>query len=230
MFEVSVVPEEEKKEKKSLDRSEQGFIVPEGSKNSKLVNSSQNGLELQFEVPLSEEFSKEVKIYGPGSKITVEEWHRIARASDRICVVDYEGRGWMGFGVSNHGELLQLLDGLGIFADGEMRMHVIIDEGNKIKNLSTQHLDLIAEQMAQDILDIVPAECRIKKCRLSGNGSKEIGSDIIQHTKYRFEIDEIKVFVKRRPIKLDDPEGQWVVWRKIPNFPENLKRDFSNNN
>ena len=223
----TVIPEEE--QVKTDTKAEQGFIVPEGSKNAKLVNSSQNGLELQFEVPLTKEFSKEVKIYGPGSRITSDEWHRIARASDRICVVEYEGRGWMGFGVSNHGELLQLLEEVGIHADGEMRMHVILNDKSLIKNLTTQYYDydFIAEQMAQDILDIVPADCRVKKCCLSGAGSKEIGSDIIQHTKFKFELDKITVFIKRRPVKLDEPDGQWVVWRQIPNFPEHLKRDFS---
>ena len=211
-------------------KAEQGFIVPEGSNDAKLVSSSQNGLELQFEIPLSSEFSKEVKIYGPGSKITAEEWQRIARASDRICVVEYEGRGWMGFGVSNHGELLQLLEGVEIFADGEMRMHVIINKENKINNLTTLFYNLRAEQMAQDMLDIVPNDCRVNKCRLSGDGSKDIGSDVIQHVKWKFELDKITTFIKKRPIKLDDPEGQWTVWRQIPNFPEHLKRDFSNIN
>lgn len=208
-------------------KAEHGFIVPEGSKDAKLINSSQNGLELQFQIPLSDEFSKEIKIYGPGSKISIEEWKRIARASDRVCVVEYEGRGWMGFGVSNHGELLQLLESVGIFADGEMRMHVILNEKNEIKNLTTTYYNFIAEQMAQDVLDIVPSNCRIGKCRLSGAGSKDIGSDVIQYVKWKFELDEIKTYLKRRPLNLNDQDGQWVVWVQIPNFPEKLKRDFS---
>jgi|WetSurMetagenome_2_1015567.scaffolds.fasta_scaffold33725_3 hypothetical protein len=206
-----------------------GFVVSSEKSVAKLIAEKQNGLVLEYQVPLESETKnsfKNVVIYGPGSVLAEGDLNYLNKLSDRVCIAEVDDRAWVGFGVSNHGELLRILRESGKSAEAQIRAQLVVENG-KAKKITVQNYGLKEEKLAQDVFSIIPKEKRAFIPQISGTfGIKEVGSDVVKLTKFGFEVGTVSNIIKKRPVDVSDPDGYWYVWSRISNFPQYLQKDF----